>query len=257
MGEQFLRLVLWSMHPEAPAPAGSCEHPLFDLDDDKVEEVHEIAAHLMREAKSTTAEGRVSTPDDAGDFFSFLSRNRGPGEGLPVASLSVDDLRTLIESSWLPSGPSGPELKNCLQQLAAAVCSVREFLAGAAGVPMVERHVWRWGAVVTEDHIARVLAALGLVRHDQAGSPPTPEPLPEQAPAMSESAATYLVGVADESGAAGLTLSPLLRAAAEALRAGHHSMVPTFALSSACGGCGREAALSQAEKVDTGSILPA
>lgn len=59
LGEQFLWLVLWSMLPEGPTPGPTpwgqgdplpdcaLPHPLFGVDDDKVDEVHEIAAVLM------------------------------------------------------------------------------------------------------------------------------------------------------------------------------------------------------------------
>ena len=161
LGEQFLRLVIWSMHPDQP-PSWGCEHPLFDLDDSAVDNVHRVAAELMDAAKSDTEIERVTTIDDAGNFFCFLARNRIAGVGAPVASLPVEDLRTLVDSSWLPSGPSGPALKNRLQQLASAVCNIRELLAGAANVLSAERRVWRLGAVVTDNDISRTLVSFGL-----------------------------------------------------------------------------------------------
>lgn len=94
----------------------------------------------------------------------------------------------LIESTWLPSGPSGPVLKNRLQQLAAALCTIRDFLAGATNLS-VERYIWRWGAVVTEEDIARTREWFGLIQREQviSAAAAAPEPLVELAPVASVS----------------------------------------------------------------------
>lgn len=169
LGLQFLRLVLWSIHFRAPAILDEDDHPLKSLSDENAAEVLTVATRLLREAKSYSSVGRVETRDDAESFFGFMSRNRAQGAGAPVSSFPDGSFPLLIKHSILPAGQVGEIQRNRLQQLAAAVCSIRAALSDALVVPMVERSVWRTRVLATDADIERALLTLGAPALESPG----------------------------------------------------------------------------------------
>lgn len=235
LGAQFLRLIVRSLALSSPVAkdselAADFDHPLDGLSDTKIEEVYAIAAHILKAAASSSAAGRVESRADARAFFNLLSLNRDPGSDLPVASLSVNELRALLAHAWLPVGRGRDNLRNRLQQLAAATCNIRDALTGALGTSQIERHVWRADVIVTDGDLEYARAVLELPPCEHPSAPAAvPQVAPSALGGSADGSKSTVEIPEDELGfGAGSPLSPVLRIAVQFTSQGRFSMLEEF-----------------------------